>query len=77
MNKALLNDERYYFEAFMKTVQYLATLTTQKGIMKNLEKLIKKFYNSDFFAFYECGADGTIIEHLINFSNTLFSKKGL
>ena len=77
MTKTLLNDERYYFEAFMKTVQYLATLTTQKGIMKNLEKLIKKFYNSDFFAFYECGADGTIIEHLNKFSHTLFSKNGL
>ncbi len=77
MIKNLLNDERYYFEAFIKTVQYLATLITHKGIMIRVEKLVKKFYNSDFFAFYECGADGTIIEHLNKFSNTLISKKGL
>ena len=77
MIKNLLNDERYYFEAFIKTVQYLETLTTHKNIMKNLETLVKIFYNSDFFAFYECGADGTIIEHRNEFSNTPFSKKGL
>jgi PAS domain S-box-containing protein len=77
MIKNLLNDERYYFKAFIKTVQYLATLTTQKGIMIHVEKLIKKFYNSDFFAFYECGADGTIIEHRNKISNALISKKAL
>ena len=77
MKKNLLNDERYYFEAFIKTVQYLETLTTHKNIMKNLETLVKIFYNSDFFAFYECGADGKIIEHRNEFSNNLFSKKVL
>ncbi len=75
--KNLLNDERYYFKAFIKSVQYLTTLTTHKGMMLRLEKLLKKFYNSDFFASYECGVDGNIIEHLKNFSNNRFSIEAL
>jgi len=74
MIKNLLNDERYYLEAFIKTVQYLPTLITQKGLMKNLEKIVKNFYSSDFFAYYECGVDGTIMEHRNKFSNNLFKE---
>jgi len=77
MIKNRLNGERYYFEAFIKTVQYLATLITHKNIMIRLEKLVKKFYLSDFFAFFECGVDEIIIERLNKFSNAPFSKKGL
>jgi len=75
--KNLLNDEKYYYKAFIKSVQYLATLTTHKGMMLRLEKLIKKIYNSDFFASYECGVDGKIIEYLKNFSNKRFSIEAL
>ena len=75
--KNLLNDEKYYYKAFIKSVQYLATLTTHKGMMLRLEKLIKKIYNSDFFASYECGVDGNIIEHLKNFLNNRFSIEAL
>jgi len=75
--KNLLNDERYYFKGFIESVQYLTTLMTHKDMMVHLEKLIKKFYNSDFFASYECGVDGNIIEHLKNFSNNRFSIEAL
>ncbi len=75
--KILLNDESYYFKAFIKTVQYLANLTTYHDIMDRLQRLIKKFYNSDFFASYECRDDGKIIEHLKNFSNNRISKEAL
>jgi len=75
--KNLLIDESYYFKAFIKSVQYLATLTTHHGIMGRLQRLIKIFYNSDFFASYECGVDGKIIELLKNFSNNRFSKEAL
>jgi len=75
--KNLLNDESYYFKAFIKTVQYLATLKTHHGIMGRLQRIIKEFYNSDFFASYECGVDGKTIEHLKNFSNNRFSKEAL
>ena len=75
--KILLNDESYYLKAFIKAVQDLATLTTYHDIMGRLQSLIKEFYNSDFFASYECRDDGKIIEHLKNFSNNRFSKEAL
>ncbi len=73
--KNSLNNESEYFNAFIKTAQYLATLTTYEGIWIHLEKLIREFYKADFAYFYELGYDGKIIEHQKNFMNNQFSKK--
>ena len=73
--KNSLNNESEYFNAFIKTTQYLATLTTYEGIWIHLEKLIREFYKADFAYFYELGYDGKIIEHQKNFMNNQFSKK--
>ncbi len=70
--KNSLNSERYYFDAFIKTAQYLATLTTYQDIWIHIEKIIKNFYDADLFFFFERGINGKIKEHQNDLSNSQF-----
>jgi len=70
--KTSLKSERYYFDAFIKTAQYLATLTTYQDIWIHIEKIIKNFYDADLFFFFERGINGKIKEHQNNLSNSQY-----
>ena len=75
--KNLLDDERYFFDACIKSAQYIATLVTHKDFWISIEKIIKTFFNADIFFFIERGVDGKIIEHQHTRLNSLLSKKVL
>ncbi len=70
--KNSLNSEMYYFNAFIKTAQYLANLITYQDIWIHIEKIIKNFYDADLFFFFERGINGKIKEHQNDLSNSQF-----
>ena len=60
LKKPLFNQQKY-LDAFIKTAQYLASLTTQQDVWSEMLKVMTHFFGSDLVAFGECRADGEII----------------
>jgi len=58
----LKTPEKFY-EAFIKTSQFLATITKTKHFWKRLELILKKFYNVDIFAFLKKENQGKRIQN--------------
>src|SRR5208337_1043295 len=58
-------------QAFMRTAQYLASLTTHEDVWHHVAKLMVKFYGADSAGFARLRADGKIeIHHLITFDRS-------
>ena len=62
MEKSLFNQQRY-LEAFIKTAQYLASLTIQQDIWSHIGKVLVNFFSADLAGFAERRADGEITGH--------------
>ena len=62
LKKPLFNQQKY-LDAFIKTAQYVASLTTQQDVWSEMLKVMTHFFGSDLVAFGECRADGEIIGH--------------
>lgn len=62
LKKPLFNQQKY-LDAFIKTAQYVASLTTQQDVWSEILKAMTHFFGSDLVAFGECRADGEIIGH--------------
>ena len=73
--KYSLTNESDYFNAFIKTAEYLATVITYQDFWVYVKKLIKEFYNVDLVYFYECRYDGKIFKLQRNLPNNQFSEK--
>ena len=56
-------DGQNYLEAFIKTAQYLAGLTTQQDVWDQLGKVLVNFFGADFAGFAETDKNGEIIVH--------------
>jgi len=62
LKRPLFNQQKY-LDAFIKTAQYVASLTTQQDVWSEMLKVMTHFFGSDLVAFGECRADGEIIGH--------------
>lgn len=62
MKKSSLNQQKH-FDAFIKTAQYLASLTTQQDIWSEIGKVMINFFNVVLVGFAERRADREIIGH--------------
>lgn len=63
MLKKPLSNQKKYLDAFIKTAQYLASLTTQQDVWSEMLKVMTHFLGSDLIVFGERRADGEIIGH--------------
>lgn len=55
--------EKHYFDAVIKTAQYVAGLTSERDIWTELGKVVTRFFGADFVAFAGRHPDGRIILH--------------
>lgn len=73
-----LNEGRpHYLEAFIKTAQYLAGLTTIQDVWTESARLLVSFWGADVAGFGERQSDGTISGSHWSFSNQGSDPKGL
>ncbi len=73
MSKLLLSHQEY-LEAFVKTAQYLAGLTIQQDIWRDMEQLLSRFFGVDVVGFVEPGQDNASIEATSEFFGPLSSE---
>jgi len=64
-------------DAFIKTAQYLASLTTHQDVWSEVGKVLVNFFGADLVAFGERRADGEIIGHHWAFSDQVSSQRNL
>ena len=62
MKKPLFNQEKY-LDAFIKTAQYLASLTSQQDAWSEIGKVMTSFFGADLAGFAERRTDGEITGH--------------
>jgi PAS domain S-box-containing protein len=55
--------EKTYFEAVIKTAQYVAGLTSDRDIWTELGKVMSRFFDADIVAFIGLRSDGRILVH--------------
>src|SRR5271157_5563475 len=63
--KGLQYSDKDLLDAFMKTAQYLAGLTTHEDVWNHVAELMVKFYHADSAGFAKRRADGEIEFHHI------------
>ena len=61
--KSLEFDHHYYLQAFMKTAQYLAGLTTYEDVWSHIGNVMLKLYGADLAGFAKRLPEGTIEFH--------------
>ncbi len=69
--------QRNHLNAFIKTAQYLASLTTQQDIWREVGKILVSFFGVDLAAVGERRTDGEIVDHHWTFSDQVTSKMNL
>ena len=52
-----------YFQAFIRTAQYIPNLTSRQDIISETGRVLVSFYGADLFGFFEPGTDGGIEGH--------------
>ncbi len=70
-------DQQKTLDAFIKTAQYLASLTTQQDVWSEVGKVLVNFFGADLVAFGERRADGEIIGRHWAFSDQVSSQRNL
>jgi signal transduction histidine kinase len=73
--KDSLKNESDYFNAIIKTAQYLATLTKYQNFWIYIKNIIREYYDVDFFYLYEPADNGKSFKLQKNFSNNQFSER--
>ena len=76
MKKPLLG-QHDYLDAFIKTAQYLAGLTTQQDMWGETGKALVNFFGADLCVFGKRKADGEIAGHHWTFSDQTSNQKNL
>ncbi|MBT3258928.1 MAG: diguanylate cyclase [Deltaproteobacteria bacterium] len=76
MKKPLLG-QHDYLDAFIKTAQYLAGLTTQQDMWGETGKVLVNFFGADLCVFGERRADGEIQGHHWTFSDQVSNRRNL
>ena len=72
--KGFQYSDKDLLHAFMKTAQYLASLTTHEDVWHHIAKLMVKFYGADSAGFARRRADGEIeIHHLVTSGTAMSS----
>ena len=75
--KKPLPDQHDYLDAFIKTAQYLAGLTTQQDMWDEAGKVLVNFFGADLCVFGERRADGEIAGHHWTFSDQASNQRNL
>ncbi len=73
--KDSLKNESDYFNAIIKTAQYLATLIKYQNFWIYIKNIIREYYDVDFFYLYEPEYNGKSFKLQKNFSNDQFAEK--
>jgi len=75
--KKPLPDQHDYLDAFVKTAQYLAGLTTQQDMWGETGKVLVNFFGADLCVFGERRANGEIAGHHWTFSDQASNQRNL
>jgi len=72
-----LFDQQHYYGAFMKTAQYLASLTIQQNVWDQLGMIMVNFFRVDLTALVERRSDGQVVTHHWCIADGIHFKKTL
>ena len=67
--------QQMHLDAFIKTAQYLTSLTAQQDIWSEIGKVITNFFGADLAGFAERQPNGEIIAHHWTLSNEVSCEK--
>ncbi|MFA4876872.1 MAG: PAS domain S-box protein [Methanoregula sp.] len=63
MKEKPFRDTQEYFQAFIRTAQYIPNLTTRQDILSETGRVLVRFFESDIVGFFERRKDGGIDGH--------------